>query len=85
MLAQLELSLATFKIKQMLSAPSEEFLSLELNLSLSADPRSFVWLSGPSTDSLSPPPPTQSQLKRIFFKKVLPAFQFEGLFEVLVH
>lgn len=38
MLAQLGRSLATFKIKQMLSALREEFSSLELNLSHSSDP-----------------------------------------------
>lgn len=88
MLAQLGLSLATFKIKQMLSAPREEFSSLELNLPRRSDPSALCGsVKFPLCLSL-PLPPRQllNPSSRIFFfLKILPALQFEGFFEVLVY
>lgn len=69
MLAQLELSLATFKIKQMLSAPGEDFSSLELNLSISAD-LCIVWCCQiPAPTLLPSPSSSESHLKQVFFRK----------------
>lgn len=78
MLAQLELSLATFKIKQMLSAPKEDFSCLELNLSHGSDARCIVWCC--QIPALTPgtpfSPPTQFRIRALvdfffffFFRK----------------
>lgn len=95
MVARLELSLAAFKITQTLSAAKGEFSSLELNVSRGPDPRHIVRdCHIPARTRCPAPADKESQLKQgsfslslsfFFLKKVLPALQFEGLFEVLLH